>query len=341
MVRYLRLRVRSAGESAANRSINSGVNAMDIRQLRSFVRIVELGSINRASKKLHVAQPALSLQMRKLEEELEVELLMRHARGVEATEAGQILLLHARRILEEAERARHALRALRGAPGGRVAMGVTPSINSAMGAELVTRCRANLPNVVLPIHEEMSEILIDGVRSGRLEIGLAYPAAEVEGLTAEPLVQERLFFVQRPPGRRQGQTISFREVASAPLALPTSPYNLRGLVEATANRYRLDLTIHYEAGSTSLIKEFVARGEAASILPWNSISREVAAGALAATEICEPAITRTLYLVYSDNRPVSRAASALRSVILDVVAQAASRDGSPWTRTSFLESRMQ
>ena len=93
---------------------------MDIRQLRYFSEIVEAKSFTRAANRVRIAQPALGLQIRKLEDELGAELLRRHSRGVEATEAGTVLLRHANAILKQVEQARQEVMDLSGPPRGEI-----------------------------------------------------------------------------------------------------------------------------------------------------------------------------------------------------------------------------
>ena len=99
---------------------------MDLKQLEYFVRVAELGSFTRASIALDIAQPALSRQVRLLEVELRQNLLVRNGRGAAPTEAGKLLLEHARGILHQVERAREELGRVRGALAGRVAIGLPP-----------------------------------------------------------------------------------------------------------------------------------------------------------------------------------------------------------------------
>ena len=116
---------------------------MDIKQLRYFMGVLEAKSITKAAEQLYVAQPALGLQIRKLEEELGVELFVRHSRGVTATEAGILLSQHARVLLRQFARARQELLDFAKSPHGRVAIGLTPTGDAVLVAELAARCRTD------------------------------------------------------------------------------------------------------------------------------------------------------------------------------------------------------
>lgn len=109
---------------------------MELRQLEYFVRVAELGSFTRASDMLNVAQPALSRQVRLLEVELRQTLLVRNGRGALPTEAGQLLLEHARGILHQVARTREELGRVRGALAGRVALGLPPTLARVLAVAL-------------------------------------------------------------------------------------------------------------------------------------------------------------------------------------------------------------
>src|SRR5205085_4415586 len=129
---------------------------MDLKQLDYFVRVAELGSFTRAAAVLAVAQPALSRQVRLLEVELRQTLLLRNGRGVTTTDAGKLLLDHGRGILRQVERAREDLGKVRGTLGGRVAVGLPPTIAKVMAVPLIREFRKRLPEAALSISEGLS-----------------------------------------------------------------------------------------------------------------------------------------------------------------------------------------
>jgi len=118
---------------------------MDLKQLEYFVRVAELGSFTRASIALDIAQPALSRQVRLLEVELRQNLLVRNGRGVSTTDAGKVLLEHARGILYQLDRAREEMARLRGAPVGRVALGLPPSLSKVLTVPCRRRLKSDPP----------------------------------------------------------------------------------------------------------------------------------------------------------------------------------------------------
>lgn len=130
---------------------------MELRHMRYFVAVAETGSLSRASEKLFIAQPPLSVQIRQLELELGAALFTRHPKGVFLTPAGQSLLPHARDLLERAARLVDVVCDASDAPGGTVAMGFVPSASSTVIPELVRSLRRDHPSIELQLREMTSD----------------------------------------------------------------------------------------------------------------------------------------------------------------------------------------
>ena len=149
---------------------------MDVRQLRYFVSVIELKSFTRAAEVLHIAQPALGMQIRKLEDELHTQLLGRHSRGVEPTAAGNLLWERAVAILRQVEEAKQAIRDLSGEPRGVIRFGTTPAMHPRISIGLLQRSAIELPNVQIQVQEAVTATLVEWVRTERVDIALVYLA---------------------------------------------------------------------------------------------------------------------------------------------------------------------
>ena len=156
---------------------------MDLRQLEYFVRVAELGSFTKASILLSVAQPALSKQVRRLEVELRQSLFNRNGRGIILTQEGALLLEHARGIIEQVERARYALSAIKESPVGKVVIATPPITGKALTAGLITTFRERFPKAALEIIEGKSRFIHEWLMMGRIDIGILYdpPASPLLG----------------------------------------------------------------------------------------------------------------------------------------------------------------
>jgi LysR family transcriptional regulator, nitrogen assimilation regulatory protein len=293
---------------------------MTLRQLHYFLRILELKSFSKAAANLHIAQPALGLQIRKLEEELGVPLLNRHSRGVTPTEAGLILREHAQTVLRQVERAKLALVDFAGPPRGKVAVGVTPTVNMMLAASLVSRCRDEFPKVGLSLVEGMSETLMEWVENDRLDMAFSYNADVARGLVCEPLLAEDLLLIGAAKDeRRLKKMMLFNDVAKLPLILPTNRHGLRQIVDEAADKRGIDLNIVMEIDSVHASKELVERGLGYTVLPMGAVFHEIEEGRLMARSINTPQLARKMYLAYSAKRPSSKGALAVRQVMRDVV----------------------
>ena len=305
---------------------------MDIKQLRYFMGVLEAKSITKAAEQLYVAQPALGLQIRKLEEELGVELFVRHSRGVTATEAGLLLSQHARVLLRQFARARQELLDFAKSPHGRVAIGLTPTVNSVLVAELAARCREQYPDVVLNISGGLSERLIDWVDDDEIDLSLSYNRRDHGGLDCEPLVEEVLYFIQAGDGkpRPDEQPILMAEVVKEELAIPSRPHLLRILVDEKAAEIGAQARVIFEVDSVTAMKELALNGVAGLVMPIGAVRNEVADGRLRARPVVEPELARLLYLVQSNRRPPSKAVQAVSALVRETVADFSQRSDVGW-----------
>ena len=288
---------------------------MDLKQLRYFVGVIETGSLTRAAEALRIAQPALGLQIRKLEDRLGVQLLYRHSRGVEPTEAGLLLLEEAKDLLSRHDQAVARVQGLSETPRGRVAVGITQSANAVLGGKIVLRSVEENPLVSISLIEQLGQNLLDMMEADRLNISFAHHERTSSSLTFEPLAVERLYFVQSAACPSSTDTISMHEIAQHRLILPGLPHALRILVNEKAERRGLQLDVPYEVHSWSTICDLVEAGLGESVLPLSLVRGRILSGGLTAIPIEAPRITRTLHLVTSRNRALSFAEHALCDTI--------------------------
>lgn len=167
---------------------------MEFRQLSYFVAVVETGSISAASRRVHIAQPALTRQIRLLEEDLDVQLFQRHARGVQPTVAGRALYEEAIQLLDTQTRIRARLSALGKGLVGRVSLGVTVThLWMPEVAALLRRYRDRYPQVGFEVFPLLSGPQLERLREGSLDVGILYlDGAEQPGLATRPLQQDHL-----------------------------------------------------------------------------------------------------------------------------------------------------
>jgi len=271
---------------------------MNLRQLKYFVGVLEAGNMTRAADHLHVAQTALGMQIRQLEEDLGVALLMRHSRGVEPTKAGSLLYARALAILKEVEETRKDVRACEREESEAIRLGITPALMLVCGTEIAMTVREQLPNVFLSIVEAMSHVLTETLARGEADFILCYDVPNLPQFARTALLQDDLVLVT-PPRGGSGTAIPFVEALEENIAMPEEGDSVRTVAARTARDLGLELKVSYEVRSISAIKSLVMRGAASAILPYFAALDEVRAGKLDARPITMPALKRTLFLASS------------------------------------------
>ena len=221
---------------------------MDLRQLRYFIAIVEQGSFSKAAETLHIAQPALSLHVRNMEAELGAALLFRRPQGVVATEAGKVLLHHARIVISQLWIAQEEIKGQQTKPSGEVSMGLPGTISQILSVPLMIEARKQYPKVKLRIAEAMSGFVLDWMRNDQVDLAIVYIPVSEKGVTSSPVLTEELLVV----GARCGDVASAirkRElqrggtVAADPVPSPNRGLRILLEKEAAARSLVLNTTI--------------------------------------------------------------------------------------------------
>ncbi|MDI6028793.1 LysR substrate-binding domain-containing protein [Corticibacterium sp. UT-5YL-CI-8] len=295
---------------------------MNLRQLRYFAKIVELGNITRAAEQLYVAQPALGLQIRALENDLRVSLLVRHSRGVTPTAAGELLYKRATEILRAVSDAKKEISSFGGPEHESIVLGLSPGVMNLLGRDILVEAREHLPGVSLSLVEEMSYVLIEALERDEVDIALAYEAPERPGLIRVPIIEEELLFISANPiTPDNGDTIDFTTLIRQPLALATGKDVVRQLFGAAAERLTVMPNIAFEASSVGVMKNLVSSGAAASIMPYGTVINELERSQLHSCRISNPTLKRTLYLIRPTRLPAFRNEDAVIDLINSAMEQ--------------------
>lgn len=306
---------------------------MDLRQLRSFIRIIELGSITSAANDLNIAQPALSRQVRALEDDLNLPLLRRHGRGVVPTEEGLRLAQRARTIIEDVDALHSDITGHARSLSGTVTLGLPPTVAEILATHMIERTMQTYPQVKLRIVSGFSGHVQDWLIRGKVDLGVAYEGQKSANLSAHPIIIEQLFLIQpvMASGSRDGVPIDAKDALSLPLILPNPEHGLRGRIEAIAQDRMIDLNVVLEIDILPTMLAFVERGLGCTILPLVSVIDHVRAGRLIARPIVRRTIDRKLVLMTSLNRPGSRLITAMAGFLTSEVHQLVTSGNWPGT----------
>lgn len=199
---------------------------MTLQQLEYFLAIFQAGSITAAADRLHLAQPSLSEQIRRLEAELGIALFRRVGRGVVPTEAGEALRPHAESVLTGVATAREAVVAQRELQGGVATFGTFGTARYYPGVQIIADFRRRHPKVRVRLVGQNSSEVVDALRAGDLEAGLVVLPIDDRGLDVRPIMRDEVLFVSAD-ARCVRRPITIEELAERPLILPDASYGLQ------------------------------------------------------------------------------------------------------------------
>jgi len=303
---------------------------MELRQLRYFLRIVELGSVSKAAKDLYIAQPALSSQIANLETELDVRLLSRSVRGVSPTAAGKALYLHAQAVLRQIERLKFDVVNTAAKPGGPVSVGLPTSAANVLAGPLIAAVQKRYPDIRLRIVESLSGHLLELVATGRLELSLLFDAAHETSTIAKdsargnsiqwiPLIEENLYLLSKPGEGDTSSQVSLQAAADIPLVLPEKSNVTRQIIERSFADAGLTPTVIMELDSLSTIQSIIESGQAATILSLSALVGIDIQKKLSVRPLGDPPLRRRLALCCSDVLGMGAAAEAVSALIPELV----------------------
>jgi DNA-binding transcriptional LysR family regulator len=241
---------------------------MELHQLRYFCAVAETGSFSRAAEQSHVSQPSLSQQIMKLEDELGARLFDRLGRSVRLTELGKTFLPRARAVLRELAAAKGDVVESKDSIGGRVIVGVIPTVAPYFLPSRLTSFSRKYPQAELTIVEEITPVLLDRLRASAIDLAiLALPIRGHEFETAA-LLTERLF-AALPKNHKlaKRRSLSMKDLRSEPFLLLRDGHCFRDTAVAACARARLHPQVIFESGQFSSLLSMVGAGMGVSIVP--------------------------------------------------------------------------
>ena len=249
---------------------------MELDQLRYFCAIVDAGGFSRAARQIHVSQPSLSQQIRKLEDELGARLFDRLGRSVRLTELGRAFLPHARGVLRELEAARGDVLERKASIGGTICVGVIPTIAPYFLPPLLTAFSRQHPEARVTVVEEITPLLLEKLRAGGVDaalVALPLPVRSHE-FEALPLLREKLYAVlpNRHPLAR-GPALSLSDLSGEPFLLLRDGHCFREIAVAACKRAHLNPQIVFESGQFSSILSMVSAGLGVSVVPEMALEK--------------------------------------------------------------------
>ncbi|OMB97947.1 LysR family transcriptional regulator [Mycobacterium colombiense] len=289
---------------------------MDTHRLKYFLRIAEEGSITRAAAVLGIAQPALSRQIRLLEEDLGITLFERTRRGVHLTEEGERLRSSTAAPLRQLELAvRYA-----GSPLARIERGLLFGMVAATAGVLTAPLAASLgaafPNVHFHFAVADTDDLVQRLLKGAIDLAVINPVSD-DRLFFRHLVIEDLMLLGGPAsGLSPADPIRFADLAKLPLIMPSAQTGIRNTLENTALRLKVALTARFSTDSVEVTKHLVETELGYAVLPLAACGAEVEAGRLRCTSICQPEINHQLGVAASSALELPREFATKIGIVL-------------------------
>lgn len=297
---------------------------MDLKQLRAFLTVADTGNVTRAAHILNLVQPAVSRQIRLLEDDVGVALFERERHGMVLTEAGRALAGYARRAMLELDRARIEITgaASRGI-GGLVTLGLLPSTVDILSSPLVSAVAAAYPGIRVRVTVGYAGNLLRSLTSGEVDAALLYGAARSADIRATPLVEEALWVIgPADSDLHPSRPVPLAGLSSHRLVLPSVPHGIRMLVEHACAVSNVTLDIAAETNALSVQRSLVLGGHGLTILPPIAVADDLLARRLSGAPVAEPGISRTIVLALPIHRPTGQHVRHVVDLLVQVARHA-------------------
>lgn len=299
---------------------------MDVSQLITLVHVAELGSLSKAADRLHIVQPALSRQVRLLEEELGARLFERHGRGMTITPIGEKVLEHAVRVLAELEAIRQSASEGRASFRGQIRIGMTPTVGKIITLPLMHHIRAAHPDLTLRFSEAFSGYLLDWLQRGELDLAVSYDPPPTKSLRVEPVLVEKLYLVTAPdPDLRPDRPVRFAELDGKEFVLPSPRHGLRAIFDHCAMSSGIAIRNVVEAETMGAMIGLTSAGFGATIMPLAPLHRYLAAGRISVAPLIDPTPERRVVICFAADRAINPAAHYVAQVFRQRAADLVAR----------------
>ncbi|ARU05412.1 hypothetical protein CCO03_12575 [Comamonas serinivorans] len=296
--------------------------SLDVRGLRCFLAVCTTQSMTRAAEAMHMAQPAMSMQIKNLEAQLGVVLFDRGQRGTTLTPAGRRFELRARELLDALQGAIDEVRGLDARPAGPVTLGLPQSMSRLLTVRLVADTLQRWPDIKLQVAELSSGFVPQLLARGELDIGMTFERHDSPNMAYAQVAEEQLVLVGPPGALPPGpggtlSTVPLARLTALRLVMPGREHGLRILIDrvALANQVALDPVA--EVNAIHQILDVVASGVAHSVLSYAAVTQAHQAGRVSVAHIVSPELVRPIYLAGTLNQEPTAAVSAVRNLVRD------------------------
>jgi LysR family nitrogen assimilation transcriptional regulator len=289
---------------------------MHLRQIEYFVALYDERSITKAARRLNVVQPALSMQISRLEKTFKTKLFERTSRGVVPTDTARTFYGYCQKILSDVDEAERYLRDASGTVGGNLTVGVMPSVANSVLPDVLAEYKAAYPDVKLVIVEAYSGSLIDQLYAGSLDLAVVNHMGPISNAAIVPLFRDYLVLVTRyKSAKRVPPEIQSTRLQDYKLVLPSQRQGMRQLVDSILASRGVALMPEIEIDSLGPTLELVRQSDWATILPVIAVKREVDQKLLGTQRIVDPPIPRDVIVAFPKTRAPSLPAEFFLNIL--------------------------
>jgi LysR family transcriptional regulator, nitrogen assimilation regulatory protein len=295
---------------------------MDLRQIQYFICLFEEGTVTRAARRLNIVQPALSMQIAKLEEGLGQQLFERTKQGMVPTAAARQMYRLFLPIMRDFSHARDQVMCTDGEINGHVNIGLIASITEGVLAETLSAFSAKHPNVGVTVADGYSTTLTDWVSGGQIDAAIINKPRRHLSLNVEHIVDEDLVLITSARhSAALPASLTLRQIPALGLVLvlPTRQHGLRGVIDSFAQHEDVDLAPTFEVDSLVTTVKLVERTQLATILPRIAVHQRLADGSLQSHAIVSPRLIRQVVSISHPRRPLSPATTAFLGMLTDQI----------------------
>ena len=291
---------------------------MDVRQLRYFLEVARVSNFTKAAEGLRIAQPAISMAVKKLEEELELVLFNRREKKVSLTAEGEIFLPHARRILDDLKAAEQEMGELRGLTRGEVRIGIPPMISAYFFPDIIRDFKRNYPDLHLSVYGEGAGRIQKMIGQGELDMGVVAGGSFPETLEVRHFLREEIVVcvpLDHPFAGRQ--SVALAEFIGEPLVFYKEGYYIREFFLEALKETGAAPNIVFETNLFSLVKSLVRNGMGISIFLRMVVSADPDLAAIS----FDPPLYLDLLIAWKKQLYLSRANRAFVDFLLQQIGE--------------------
>lgn len=284
---------------------------ISIKQVRAFVAVAKTQSFTEACAAVHLSQPALSIAIKNLEEEVGGQLLVRTTRTLALTAEGEAFLPTAERLLADWDNALEDVHNRFALQRGRVAIAAMPSFAMNMLPQAILNYRRNYPHINVTVHDVLAEDVIDMVRNGRVEVGVSFDPGETEDLKFEPLFEDQMVAVLHDDHPLITESkVSWDALLESDFMALQRPSSIRLMLEKRLKQVGINLAVEFETHQLATIGRMVATGLGVGAVPALCIRQMQELGAHC-RQLVDPEISRRVGIVTRRRYSLSLAAQEM------------------------------